>query len=120
MRHLILLESMSNSPYIVSCLRLWTREGSERLSIFFAKMGIPLRDAQAAYIVMSLNLRDSLVRRFKAQCDTQELSGGHFASFLLRRGFAAPLEASDVVHAVCACLGRTLSSSFRLTESRHK
>jgi cell division control protein 45 len=106
MRHWTLLESMSCSPYVASRLRLWTHEGSERLSIFLAKMGIPLRDAQAAYIAMSSDLRDSLVRRFDAQCDAQGLSGGHFASFLLKRGFAAHLAAADVVHAVRARLAR--------------
>jgi cell division control protein 45 len=104
MRHWTLMEAMKYSPFVTSRLRLWTHDGNERLQILLAKMGVPLRDANTAYIAMSSDLRDSLVRRFDAHCDAQNLTGGHFASFLLKRGFVAPLAASDVVYAVRARL----------------
>jgi hypothetical protein len=69
-------------------------------------MGSPLRDANTAYSAMNSDIRDSLVQRFDAQCDMHGLAGGHFQSFLLKRGYAAPLAASDVVFAVRARLSR--------------
>jgi hypothetical protein len=107
MRHWTLMEAMQHSPFVSSRLRLWTHDGNERLQILLAKMGVPLREANTAYIAMSSDLRDSLVRRFDTHCDAQNLTGGHFASFLLKRGYAAHLAASDVVYAVRARFSST-------------
>ena len=104
MRHWTLMESMSASPFIASRLRLWYHAGMERLQLLLAKMGVPLRDANTAYIAMSSDIRESLVRRFDDWCDRFGLTGVAFPSFLLKRGYAAPLAASDVVLAVRARL----------------
>jgi cell division control protein 45 len=104
MRHWTLMNAMQYSPFVAARLRLWTHEGNERLQILLAKMGVPLREANTAYIAMRSDLRESLVRRFDAHCDAQNLQGGHFASFLLKRGYAAHLAASDIVYAVRARL----------------
>jgi cell division control protein 45 len=117
MRHWTLMDAMQYSPFVASRLRLWTHEGNERLHILLAKMGVPLRDANTAYIAMSSDLRESLVRRFDTHCDAQNLTGGHFASFLLKRGYAAHLAASDVVYAVRARLstGQDFGAAFAET-----
>lgn len=104
MRHWTLSESMSSSPFIASRLRLWYHSGNERLQLLFAKMGIPLRDANTSYISMSSDIRNSLIRRFDQWCDRFSLSGIEFPSFILKCGFLAPLSASDVVYGIRAKL----------------
>lgn len=119
MRHWTLMESMESSPFVASRLRLWTHDGHERLLILLAKMGIPLREANTSYIAMSADLRGSLVNRFDRHCDSHNLTGGHFASFLLKCGYTAPLAASDVVYAVRSRLstGANFGSTFADTFS---
>lgn len=117
MRHWTLMESMSSSPFICSRLRLWYHAGMERLQLLLAKMGVPLRDANTAYIAMSSDIRESLVRRFDEWCDRFGLSGVAFPSFLLKRGYAAPLAASDVVLAVRARLQENEDYSAAFAEN---
>ncbi|KAH0787463.1 cell division control protein 45 [Histomonas meleagridis] len=104
MRHWTLSESMSASPFVVSRLKLWYHSGKERLQLFFAKMGVPLRDANTSYISMSADIRDSLISRFDQWCDRFGLTGIAFPSFVMKTGFLAPLAASDVVYGIRAKL----------------
>ncbi|OHS98455.1 hypothetical protein TRFO_35123 [Tritrichomonas foetus] len=114
MRHWTLLESMQSSTFIVSRLRLWYHSGTERLNVLLVKMGIPLREAKTTYISMSSDIRETLVKRFDQWCDRFGLSGIAFPSFILKRGYAAPLTASDIVYAVRARLlvGTDFSAAF--------
>ena len=100
MRHWTLFDSMQSSPFVASRLRLWYNAGMEMLNLLLVKMGIPLREAKTTYISMSSDIREHLVRRFDQWCDKFGLSGIAFPSFILKRGYAAPLSASDIVLAV--------------------
>jgi len=97
------MESMQCSPYMASRPKFWTHEGKERLR-FLPKMGVSLKEANTAYVSTNSDLCDSSARQFDTQCDSQCLAGGHFASVLLRRYFAAHLATGDVVYSVRARL----------------
>lgn len=120
MRHWTLYESMQSSPFIVSRLQLWYHAGLERMNLLLVKMGIPLREAKTTFISMSSDIRETIVTRFDKWCDRFGLTGIDFPSFILKRGFAAPLTASDIVYAVRARLlagtdfGEAFSDSFSI------
>lgn len=104
MRHWTLYESISNSTFFATRLRLWYIAGNDRLQLLLAKMGVPLRDANTSFITMSNDIRENLVKKFDQWADRFALTGVAFPSFMLKHGFAAPLAASDIVMALRARL----------------
>lgn len=59
-RHWTLSESIYHTPYVSARLGVWSEPGKRKLQTFFARMGIPLKEAKASYSVMSIDYRESL------------------------------------------------------------
>lgn len=120
MRHWTLFDSMQASTFIASRLQLWYHAGLERMNLLLVKMGIPLSEAKTTYISMSSSIRETIVTRFDNWCDRFGLTGIDFPSFILKRGYAAPLTASDIVYAVKSRLllgddfGESFSDAFNI------
>lgn len=63
LKHWTLFESLNNSDYTVSQLKLWKEPGKRELQKFLATVGISLDEAKQEYRFMNPTLRNDLKTR---------------------------------------------------------
>ncbi len=105
-RHWNLYDSLLHSSYTVTRLAAWKDTGVQRMKELLATLGIPLRESQAPWSIMSSECKEALdsrltsvVRRFDLGNDIQ------YQSFVRELpGHRGAICAADVVHAVTASL----------------
>lgn len=62
-RHWSLIESLANSRYVASKLRIWRDGGQDRLRTFLVKLGIPKAAYEQKYQFMSHSMKARLLQR---------------------------------------------------------
>jgi cell division control protein 45 len=60
LRHWTLMDSISNSNYVVSKLELWKEPGQMELKRFLAVLGVPIEQAKQKYNFMDPEIRNEL------------------------------------------------------------
>ncbi|BGP33504.1 DNA replication initiation factor cdc45 [Rhodotorula toruloides] len=103
-RHWNLYDSMFHSAYLGGKMKLWTVEGSKKLSGLLAKMGLSLQESSETYAHMSTDLKTSLYPKLSEQKAAYGLWDLTFPSFVRKSGWRVDLSASDCVEALAAIL----------------
>lgn len=84
LRHWSLFESLNNSNYTVSQLKLWKEPGKKDLMRFLARIGISLEEAKQSYNFMSPQMRKDLRSRFLKAAVEFDLKDIVQSTFLLQ------------------------------------
>ena len=106
LRNWNLYESLLHSSYTITRLAAWKEGGIQRMKELLATLGIPLRESQSPFLVMSAECKEALddrlinvVRRFDLGNDIQ------YQSFVRSLpGHRGVICAADVVHSVMGSL----------------
>lgn len=113
-RHWSIYESMYHTGYVASRLRLWGEKGRSKLQGLFAKMGIPLQQAQQNYTHMDRPLKKILPSKIDSIAPEYGMDESTFSSFTKSFGYRSVVSASDIVYGVTALLEATPEVARRL------
>lgn len=103
-RHWTLFDSMYHSPYVAYKLAVWKEQGLKNLQLFYAKMGIPLRETKKSFATMSTVLKAQLQKQLPKFAPMFGLHDICFRSFVKERQFQVPVSATDIAYTVTALL----------------
>lgn len=103
-----LYDAMLYSPYVAARLQTYTEKGRQMLDLLFAKLGIPLEEAQRSFAGegydMAPKYRHSLADKLAVHAPAFRMTDVAFKSFQLQDGLKRCVNAVDLVHAVTALL----------------
>ncbi|XP_002403235.2 cell division control protein 45 homolog [Ixodes scapularis] len=100
--HWSLLESLQNSPSVMSAFKLWTQSGQRKLQEFLAELGLPLQQCKQQYASMDMNLRSHVKEWMCDAADKYGLDQLLFACFSGRCGYRDQFFASDAAYGLLA------------------
>lgn len=107
-RHWTIYESTQNSPYMLIKLGLYKNQGILKLQELFAKIGLPLDQAQQSYHFITPALRHHIHCELSSESTKREFNfldpDIEYRSFFRHNSFKTKLSASDVSHAASALL----------------
>lgn len=104
LRHWTLEESVQNSNYIISALKLTKDKDQNRYKEFMAQLGVPLEQAKQKYQYMEPDLRQSLKRRILDKSHLFSIEKILVSSFICQINDAFQISALDMAYAVSALL----------------
>jgi cell division control protein 45 len=103
-RHWTLFDSMAHARHVAVALRMWTQLGDTQLKTVLAKIGIPLRDAQRPFLLMTQKLRRQFVANLGTFGPTIGLTDNTVESFVRLQSTSFTLSAPDAVLALAALI----------------
>ncbi|KAM9329180.1 cell division control protein 45 homolog isoform 2-T2 [Gastrophryne carolinensis] len=106
-QHWSLFESICNSCYTTSSLKLWSVQGQKRLQEFLADMGLPLKQVKQKFNSMDIALKENLREMIEESANKFGMKDIRVQTFSVQFGFKNKFLASDVVFAVTALLENT-------------
>jgi len=115
LRHWNLYDSMYHSRFVAVRLGIWKGQGKRNLEMLFAKMGLPLEQAQQVYSNMSKKYKQILHQKLDQHAPTFNLEGFSFPSFYKKTSFSRSVSASDIVYATTALLESTQNLTQEIT-----
>ncbi|XP_063820838.1 cell division control protein 45 homolog isoform X2 [Pseudophryne corroboree] len=106
-QHWSLFESICNSCYTTSSLKLWSVQGQKRLQEFLADMGMPLKQVKQKFNSMDISLKENLREMIEESANKFGMKDIRVQTFSVQFGFKNRFLASDIVFAVISLLENT-------------
>ncbi|XP_077317777.1 cell division control protein 45 homolog [Lithobates pipiens] len=106
-QHWSMFESICNSCYTSSALKLWSVQGQKRLQEFLADMGLPLKQVKQKFNSMDISLKENLREMIEESANKFGMKDIRVQTFSVQFGFKNKFLASDVVFAVISLLENT-------------
>ncbi|XP_053327030.1 cell division control protein 45 homolog [Spea bombifrons] len=106
-QHWSLYESICNSCYTSSSLKLWSVQGQKKLQEFLADMGLPLKQVKQKFNSMDISLKENLREMIEESANKFGIKDIRVQTFSVQFGFKNKFLASDVVLAVMSLLENT-------------
>ncbi|XP_075072503.1 cell division control protein 45 homolog [Mixophyes fleayi] len=106
-QHWSLYESICNSSYTTSSLKLWSVHGQKRLQEFLADMGLPLKQVKQKFNSMDISLKENLREMIEESANKFGMKDIRVQTFSVQFGFKNKFLASDIVFAVISLLENT-------------
>ncbi|KAG8597293.1 hypothetical protein GDO81_002240 [Engystomops pustulosus] len=103
-QHWSLYESICNSCYTSSSLKLWSVQGQKKLQEFLADMGLPLKQVKQKFNSMDISLKENLREMIEESANKFGMKDIRVQTFSVQFGFKNKFLASDIVFAVIALL----------------
>ncbi|GCC28652.1 hypothetical protein chiPu_0007084 [Chiloscyllium punctatum] len=103
-QHWSLYESMCNSSYTYSNLKLWSIQGLKRLQEFLADMGLPLKEVRQKFNSMDISLKENLQEMIEESATKFGMKDIRMQTFSVHFGFKNKFLASDVVYSAASLL----------------
>ena len=104
LNHWSLYESMRNSDYLMTKLRLWEDKGLNRLHEFIHAIGISLQEAKQLYKFMSSDSQKNLEHNIIPAAEKLDLLDVTFISFMKQADYSATYMASDYYYILTSIL----------------
>lgn len=104
LRHWTLEDSIQNSNYIISNLKLTKDKDSNMYKSFLAQLGVPLEQAQQKYQYMEPEIRQKLKRRILDKSHHFGIEKILISSFMCQINDSFQISALDMVAAVSSLL----------------
>ncbi|KAM5191325.1 cell division control protein 45 homolog [Mantella aurantiaca] len=106
-QHWSMFESICNSCYTTSALKLWSVQGQKRLQEFLADMGLPLKQVKQKFNSMDISLKENLREMLEESANKFGMKDIRVQTFSVQFGFKNKFLAGDVVFAVLSLLENT-------------
>ncbi|XP_056388187.1 cell division control protein 45 homolog [Hyla sarda] len=106
-QHWSLFESICNSCYTSSSLKLWSVQGQKKLQEFLADMGLPLKQVKQKFNSMDISLKENLREMIEESANKFGMKDIRVQTFSVQFGYKNKFLANDIVLAVLSLLENT-------------
>ena len=106
------MDSLKHTIYTAAQFKIWTERGKQKLSEFFAELGLPLAQIAGTFSTMDLDLRNQIVKLFEEKSEKYRLDDITYGSFNATFGFRHKFCAADIVYSTLALMEQNFTKGL--------